>query len=125
MLQQLPIHATIPVSDLERAKKFYSEKLGLNGEETPAGIMYTCSDGTWFLLFVSGGAGKSSSTSAGWQTDDLESEVKDLQSRGLVFEEYDLPNLKTENGIANSPVGKAAWFKDSEGNTLGIVQFDK
>jgi hypothetical protein len=58
----------------------------------------------------------------GWETKDIEKEVADLRARGVVFEEYDYPNLKTVNGIATTGPGKAAWFKDSEGNILGLVQ---
>jgi len=58
----------------------------------------------------------------GWGTDNLEAEVDDLRGRGVVFEEYDLPGLKTENGIATSTAGKAAWFTDTEGNILNLFQ---
>lgn len=125
MLQELEIHPTIPVSDMARARGFYEGKLGLKGKETPAGIMYNCGGNTWFLLFESGGAGKSSSTWAGWQAEDLEGVVKKLQDNGVKFEEYDNEYIKTSNGIATTPVGQAAWFKDTEGNTLGIVKLNK
>src|SRR5690348_5282536 len=83
MLQDLEIHPTIPVSDMARARKFYEDKLGLKGKETPAGIRYSCGGNTWFLLFESAGAGKSSSTWAGWQSDDVEGLVKKLQANGV------------------------------------------
>jgi hypothetical protein len=77
---------------------------------------------SWFLIYPTLAAGTAQHTLAGWQTDHIEKEVKELQARGVVFEEYDLPGLKTVNSIATTGTNKAAWFKDSEGNILGIVQ---
>ena len=124
MLSDLEFHATIPASDLMRAKQFYTEKLGLRApEETPGGLVFQCK-GSWFLLYPSGGAGTAKNTLGGWSTDNIEREVSDLRSRGVVFEDYDLPGLKTVNGIATMGPNRAAWFKDSEGNILGIVQME-
>ena len=124
MLANLHVHSTIPAGDLQRAKQFYATKLGLDpSEETPGGLVYECRD-SWFLLYPSRGAGTAQHTVMGWTTENIESEVADLQARGVVFEEYDLPGLKTVNGIATTPSNRAAWFKDSEGNILGIVQFN-
>lgn len=124
MLAELEIHATIPASDLARAKKFYQEKLGLTpAEEAPggAGLIYRCYN-SWFLLYPSPHAGTATHTQMGWETDDIEQEVAALKSRGVMFEEYDTPALKTVEGIATSGPIRAAWFKDSEGNLLGLVQ---
>jgi catechol 2,3-dioxygenase-like lactoylglutathione lyase family enzyme len=122
MLARLDYHATIPALDIERAKKFYADKLGLEPEqEMPYGLVYRCTNG-WFLLYPTPYAGTAQHTLMGWETKDIEKEVADLRSRGVVFEEYDYPNLKTVNGIATTGPGKAAWFKDSEGNILGLVQ---
>jgi catechol 2,3-dioxygenase-like lactoylglutathione lyase family enzyme len=122
MLANLEVHATIPASDLERAKRFYAEKLRFTpASETPGGLIYQCK-GSWFLLYPSQGAGTAQHTVAGWATDDIEAEVAELKARGVVFEEYDMPNFKTVNGIATTGPNRAAWFKDSEGNILGIVQ---
>ena len=121
MLSKLAIHATIPATDIERAKKFYSEKLGfVPSSETPGGTIYKCKD-TWFLLYPTQFAGTAQHTLAGWETDDIEKEVAELKTRGVKFEEYNYPNLKTVNGIATMGANKAAWFKDSEGNILGIT----
>jgi len=123
MLSNLRLHATIAVKDLARAKKFYEEKLGLTPfSETAGGLLYEVGGGTRFLLFPSSGAGTAQNTVMGFSTPDIHAEVRALQSRGVVFEEYDYPGLITENGIAASEVGWAAWFKDSEGNIIGIVQ---
>jgi catechol 2,3-dioxygenase-like lactoylglutathione lyase family enzyme len=124
MLAKLEIHATIPASDLARARKFYQDKLGLNpAEEAPGGggLIYRCYN-SWFLLYPSSYAGTATHTQMGWETDDIEQEVAELKSRGVVFEEYDTPHLKTVDGIATTGPLRAAWFKDSEGNLLGLVQ---
>jgi Glyoxalase/Bleomycin resistance protein/Dioxygenase superfamily. len=122
MLSRLEIHATLPVKDINRAKKFYADKLGLTPkEETPAGLVYQCKD-SWFLLFPSSGESNGTFTQLGWETDNIEAEVAELKSRGLQFIDYNLPNFKTVNSIATTGPNRAAWFKDSEGNLLGIVQ---
>lgn len=124
MLAKLEIHATIPASDLARAQQFYQEKLGLTpAEKAPGGggLIYRCLN-SWFLLYPSPHAGTASHTQMGWQTDDIEQEVAELKARGLVFEEYDAPQFKTVDGIATIGPIRAAWFKDSEGNLLGLVQ---
>ena len=124
MLAELEIHATIPASDLARARKFYQEKLGLTpAEEAPGGggLIYRCYQ-SWFLLYPSPHAGTATHTQMGWETSDIEQEVAELKTRGVVFEEYDTPHLKTVAGIATTGPLRAAWFKDSEGNLLGLVQ---
>ena len=124
MLAERPIHAALPVADLERARRFYEEKLGLTPErEAGGGLFYRCGGGTEFFVFPSSGTASGTHTQAGWITDDIETEVAELKARGLIFEEYDTPDLKTVNSIATIGPMKAVWFKDSEGNLLGFVQF--
>jgi catechol 2,3-dioxygenase-like lactoylglutathione lyase family enzyme len=114
------VNATIPARDLERAKIFYADKLGLKpDEERPEGLRYRCGDGE-FLLFESSGEPSGVHTQLGWHVDDVEATVAELRANGVVFEEYDLPGLKTVDGIAEIAGGKGAWFKDSEGNLLAI-----
>lgn len=118
-----------PAQDLERARVFYSSKLGLDPvEERPGGLRYQCASGH-FALFQSSGAASGTHTQMGWEVDDLQATVTELRRRGVVFEEYDLPGFKTVGGIAEfegnypSKGGKgetAAWFRDSEGNLLGV-----
>jgi catechol 2,3-dioxygenase-like lactoylglutathione lyase family enzyme len=130
-LKQSDASARLPAQDLERAKAFYAEKLGLTpNEERPGGLRYRCGSG-WFSLFQSSGKPSGNHTQLAWEVDDIEAVVAELRARGVVFEEYDLPGLKTVNGIAevadNYPsrggIGeKAAWFRDSEGNLLAIGQ---
>lgn len=123
MLQTKRIRPTLPAADMERAKKFYKDKLGFTPSgENPGGVVYDCANGTGFLLYPSPNAGKCPTTYAAWETDDLEAEVKELKSKEVVFEEYDMPGLKTVDSIAQLGPDKAAWFKDSEGNILGIFQ---
>jgi catechol 2,3-dioxygenase-like lactoylglutathione lyase family enzyme len=123
MLKNAPIIPYIPVTDLQRARKFYEEKLGLEpGKEFAAGVVYKCGNGTTFFMYKSGGAGTSRASSAFWQVSDVEAEVAELKKRGVVFEEYDMPGLKTENSIATGGGAKTAWFKDSEGNILAVSQ---
>ena len=124
MLADRPIHATLPATDLERAKRFFTEKLGLSLEmEAPGGIFFRCGEGTRFLVFPSGSTASGTHTQMGWSVEDIEAEVADLKARGVVFEEYDTPYLKTVESVATTGPIKAAWFKDSEGNLLGVVQF--
>jgi tRNA-Thr(GGU) m(6)t(6)A37 methyltransferase TsaA len=121
----------LPAEDLERARRFYSEKLGLEpAEERPGGLLYRGRSGE-FALFQSAGSASGEHTQMAWDVEDLEATVDELRARGVVFEEYDLPGLTTMDAIAevagNYPskggVGeRAAWFRDSEGNMLGIGQ---
>jgi catechol 2,3-dioxygenase-like lactoylglutathione lyase family enzyme len=120
----------LPAQDLNRARKFYAEKLGLEPvEERPGGLLYHCGNG-YFALFQSSGMPSGAHTQMGWSVPDLARTVAELRARGVVFEEYDIPGLTTVNGIAtiagNYPTKgtgeKAVWFKDSEGNLLGIGQ---
>ena len=124
MLKDLEVTAVLPAKDIDRARTFYRDVLGLEPADAmdEENLMYRCGKGTGFLLYQTDNAGTAKNTQMGWATDDLEAEVKDLRSRGVVFEEYDLPGLKTENGIASTPVGKAAWFLDTEGNILNLFQ---
>jgi len=131
MLEYSDVATRLPVQDLERARLFYAEKLGLEPvEERPGGLLYRCGSGA-FALFISSGASSGKHTQMGWEVADLRATVGALRARGVIFEEYDLPGLKTVDGIAevagNYPskggVGElAAWFRDSEGNLLGIGQ---
>jgi len=116
-------YATLPAANIERAKKFYSEKLGLNPEsvEPDGSLRYQC-DGSGFLVYQSQYAGTAKNTAVGFTTDNIEHEMQDLRSKGVVFEEYDMPGLKTVHGVASIGNLKAAWFKDSEGNILAINQ---
>jgi catechol 2,3-dioxygenase-like lactoylglutathione lyase family enzyme len=130
MLTKGDVATRLPAQDLNRARTFYAEKLGLEPvEERPGGLLYRCGNGH-FALFQSSGKPSGAHTQMGWSVPDLATTVAELRARGVVFEEYDVPGLATVNGIAtiagNYPSKgtgeKAVWFKDSEGNLLGIGQ---
>ncbi len=124
MFVNSPIYASLPAADLERAKRFYAEKLGLTPEsELPGGLWYRCGGDTRFSVFTSRGEASGTHTQAMWLVEDVESAVAALKARGVVFEEYEMPSLKTVNSIATVGPGKGAWFQDSEGNLLSLVQF--
>jgi catechol 2,3-dioxygenase-like lactoylglutathione lyase family enzyme len=130
MLTDAQVSTRLPAKDLGRARKFYSEKLGLEPvEERPGGLRYQCG-GTSFALFESAGSASGTHTQMSWEVDDIETIVAALRARGVVFQEYDAPGLTTINGVAeiggNYPskgVGeRGAWFRDSEGNLLSLGQ---
>jgi catechol-2,3-dioxygenase len=114
--------ATLPAQDVERAKAFYAEQLGLSPtSEDKVGVHFVVG-GTRFRLFRSGGSASGTHTQLALMVGDVAAQVSALRSRGLRFEEYDYPNLKTVEGVADLGYARAAWFKDSEGNLLGIAQ---
>jgi catechol 2,3-dioxygenase-like lactoylglutathione lyase family enzyme len=114
------VAATIPASDLGRARKFYEETLGLTLlEETPAGIFYQAGPGQVFL-YESQYAGTNQATTVTFEVSDLDAAVAELRDRGATFEEYDIPGVKTVNGIAELGPYRSAWVKDTEGNILSI-----
>ncbi len=130
MLADAQVSTRLPAKDLGRARKFYSEKLGLEPvEERPGGLRYQCGE-TSFALFESAGSASGTHTQMAWEVDDIEAAVAALRARGVVFQEYDAPGLTTRGGVAeiagNYPskgVGeRGAWFTDSEGNLLGLGQ---
>jgi predicted enzyme related to lactoylglutathione lyase len=122
MLGNHPIEATIPATDLGRARAFYADTLGLKVvEENPETIEFE-SGGVRFGVYPTRAAAGSGATVASWEVQDLEAEMSELRSRGVQFDEYDLPDFKTVNGIAEVEGFRGAWFKDSEGNVLSVVQ---
>jgi catechol 2,3-dioxygenase-like lactoylglutathione lyase family enzyme len=126
LLETTTTHTMIAVRDLARAKQFYSGKLGLNTSDERAGsaLRYETQGGTWFLVYRSENAGSGKGTCMRFEVDDIETAVMELRERGVVFEEYDLPGIKTVNGIADHESGaRGAWFKDPDGNILEIGQY--
>ncbi len=126
MLDKYPLYAVVAVSDLGRSKAWYEEKLGLKPKQEmgEGGAWYECADGTWFFLAVSGSAGTAKNTVAGWTVKGIEQVMEELRGRGVTFEEYDMPGLKTENGLMQSGPYKAAWIADPDGNTLEISEVE-
>ena len=123
MLQNAPMYSYIPAKDVARARKFYEETLGFTPKYvTAGGVVYEFGKGTACFLYPTPNAGTSRASQAFWQVANVEQEVSELMERGVTFEEYDLPGLKTQNSIATAGGAKSAWFKDPEGNILAIVQ---
>jgi catechol 2,3-dioxygenase-like lactoylglutathione lyase family enzyme len=131
MLTDARVATRIPVRDLDKARQFYADKLGLEpSEERPGGLLYRCESGE-FALFGSAGTSPGTFTQMAFDVDDLRATVAALKERGVEFEEVDVPGLETVDGIAevegNYPskggVGElAAWFRDLDGNMLGLAQ---
>lgn len=122
MLAERRVHATLPTTDPERLRAFYEGTLGLTPFAVrPAAVLYKVGDGTLFALTRSGIA-PAGHTQMSFTVPNVEAEVAELRVRGVVFEEYETP--RTERGIATMPAGRAAWFKDPDGNLIGIIQFD-
>ena len=127
MLEHSDVATRLPAQDLERARAFYAEKLGLRPvEERPGGLLYRCGNG-YFALFASAGASSGTHTQMAWEVADIQATVASLRARGVVFEEYkgavngimDIEgNYPSKGGIGE----RAAWFRDSEGNLLGSGQ---
>jgi predicted enzyme related to lactoylglutathione lyase len=125
MLQKSPMYAYIPAKDVTRARRFYEDKLGFRPrQEMAGGVVYEFGEGTACFLYATPNAGTSRASQAFWQVDDIESEVNELRKRGVQFEQYDMPDMKAKNGIYSGGGGRAAWFKDTEGNILAVVQED-
>src|SRR6267378_2651127 len=122
MLSTAPIRSYIPVSDVSRARRFYEETLGLRPkQEFAGGVIYECG-GAEVFMYPTPNAGTSKASQAFWQVADVEAEVADLKARGVVFEEYAMPGAKMKNSVVTAGGAKAAWFKDSEGNIMAVVQ---
>ena len=114
----------LPASDVERAKSWYADTLGMKPiYEDPAGVQYQAGDGTEFWIYPSQFAGTNQATAMAFLAKDLSQEMEDLKSRGVKFEEYDIPGVKTVGGIAEFSEGeRGAWFKDSEGNIIALFE---
>ena len=123
MLQKSPMYAYIPARDIARARKFYEGTLGFKPKaETPGGVVYELGRGTCCFLYPTPNAGTSRASQAFWQVEDIEQEVAELKERGVRFEDYDAPGMKTEDGILTANGARAAWFKDPDGNIFGVIQ---
>jgi catechol 2,3-dioxygenase-like lactoylglutathione lyase family enzyme len=117
------MYAYIPVANLARARQFYEQKLGFKpARELAGGVVYEFGDHTACFMYPTPNAGTSRASQAFWQVDDVEREVAELTSRGVTFEDYDMPGLETKDGIVTAGGAKTAWFKDTEGNILAVVQ---
>jgi len=124
-LSDYTVETAIAVSDLERARDFYERGLGLEPvEQDEQGSRYRCGNGTGIFVYLSQeNAGSSTATVAGWFVEDLDATMADLASRGIEFERYDIPGIKTDaGGVFEAGDFRAAWFKDPDGNTFALTQ---
>jgi catechol 2,3-dioxygenase-like lactoylglutathione lyase family enzyme len=124
-LSDYRVEAAMAVSDLDRAKRFYEDRLGLvRREADEQGVRYRCAEGTGIFVYLSPeNAGRSPATLAGWFVDDLDQTMDELASRGVVFEQYDQPGIKTdERGVFEAGRFRAAWVKDPDANTIAITE---
>jgi predicted enzyme related to lactoylglutathione lyase len=124
MLNRASVTANIPAADLDRARSFYADTLGMtpSSEMADAGMLiYRTDGGTTFQVYQTEFAGQAGHTIAQFHVDDVEGEARALQEKGVTLETYDMPGVTWDNGVADmGAIGKAAWFKDSEGNILCI-----
>ena len=122
MLQDHPMFAYLPARDLARARRFYEDTLGLRGGSGNAGgVTYTFANGTAAFLYPTPNAGTSKASQAFWSVDDVVKEVAALKARGVQFEHYGMPG-EDADGIVTGGGARAAWFRDSEGNILALIQ---
>ena len=124
-LKDYAVGALVAVSDLDAARHFYEDQLGLvPGEVEQEGVRYPCAEGTSLFVYLQpDNAGASSATLAGWTVDDLDETMDELSSRGGHFVQYDQPGIKTdERGVFDGGDFRAAWVKDPDANTMAITQ---
>lgn len=124
MLQDSPVYAYIPAQDVARARRFYEDKLGFKAkQEINGGVVYEFGRGTACFLYQTPNAGTSRASQAFWDVKDVDAEIRALQARGVVFERYDdLPGERSPAGAVIEGGAKAAWFKDTEGNIMAIIE---
>jgi catechol 2,3-dioxygenase-like lactoylglutathione lyase family enzyme len=119
MLKDCEIHVNIPARDLKRARRFYTEALGLEpSAEDDMTLTFPTPGGSSFQIYETTYAGTALHTIAAWDVPDIEEAVDTLRAKGVVFEEFEMPGIDWKDGIASIPIGRAAWFKDSEGNVM-------
>ena len=125
MLHDRRISAVLCSTDLERSQAFYVAKVGLklSPETIKNHLLFECGGGTTLLVYGRPAPNAANHTQVRFWTGDVEADVRDLESRGVTFEDYDFPSLKTVNHVATTAgIGKSAWFKDPDGNTIALFQ---
>ena len=125
-LKDCKVGTLMAVSDLDEARRFYEDQLGLvPGEQEEEAVRYFCAEGTSIFVYLQPqNAGASSATLAGWTVDDLDQVMDELSSRGVHFEQFDQPGITTDSrGVFDGSDFRAAWIKDPDGNTMAITQF--
>jgi catechol 2,3-dioxygenase-like lactoylglutathione lyase family enzyme len=124
MLSKAPVTTILPVIDMNRAREFYERKLGLKplGFAADGNFVFACAGEATIALIHKSQGTKSEHTAVSFEVADVIAEVKELERRGVVFEDYDLPGLKTVEHVCVLGSDRAAWFKDPEGNILCVHQ---
>lgn len=124
MLGETSVHTTLPALAIERAKQWYQEKLGLTPvEESSGGLRYEAGGGSGFFVYPTPNPNRGGHTQMGFRITDLGTEMTALRATGVVFEDYDFPGFKTVDGVAEVNGRRSAFFKDSEGNLIGLVEY--
>jgi predicted enzyme related to lactoylglutathione lyase len=125
MLDGATAHTTLPATDLKRATEFWTQKVGATASDTSEGGAFFAVGDTRFSIYPTPNPNRGGHTQMGLMVPDVRAAVDELRGRGVVFEEYDFPGLKTVDGIADlGGGGSGAWFKDSEGNIIGVVKLN-
>lgn len=124
MLHDFAVYAYIPASDMARAREFYEGKVGLTPkQEANGGVVYEFGRGTAAFLYPTPNAGTSRASQAFWSVTDVDGLIRKLEARGVVFEDYpDMPGERSPEGAVTAGGAKAAWFKDSEGNIMALIE---
>jgi catechol 2,3-dioxygenase-like lactoylglutathione lyase family enzyme len=124
MLPDRRVHTTLPTQDVDGLRRFYEDTLGFEPSAIRPGVaVYRAGENTLFVISRSGARSSGAHTQMAFTVPDVDAEVRELQARGVVFEEYEMP--KTVDSVARMPAGRGAWFKDPDGNLLGLFQYDE
>ena len=124
MLSSNRISAVLVSTDLEASRRFYEDKIGLtlSPETIPNHLLFEAGDGTTLLIYGRSSGNSADHTQVRFWSTDIEKDVTALADRGVVFDDYDTPTFKTVKHVATTPIGRSAWFKDPDGNTIAIFQ---
>ena len=126
MLGAFPVYPVLPASDIDRARSWYQEQLGMTPKiDEGFGMWYECGEGAWLLVYPTEAAGTAQNTQAHFQVTDIEQVMDDLRGRGVTFEEYDFEpfsQMHKGGGLYEYEGYKTVFLKDSEGNTIEIAQ---
>lgn len=125
MLGARRLSAVLCAADLEQSQTFYERQVGLrlSPETIKNHLAFACGDGTTLVIYGRPAPNKADHTQVRFWTNDVEADVRELEARGVTFEDYDYPTLRTVHHVATTPgIGKSAWFKDPDGNTVALFQ---
>lgn len=124
MLSDNRISAVLVSTDLEAARSFYEDKVGLklSPDTIPNHLLFEAGNGTTLLVYGRQNGNQADHTQVRFWSTDIDEDVEELAKRGVVFDHYDTPTFKTVNHVATTPIGRSAWFKDPDGNTIAVFQ---